>query len=1173
MRHSVSNNKMLKGMKAAFLMAGVLAAAGVAFYFGGASQMMKASAAGPAVRPAMTSNTFPDSLKALPDSPKALPDSPKARPGSLSLPMFFEPNEGQTDARVKFMARGSGYGLFLMGDEAVLELQQAVPNPRTATALPAAKTSALIRMRLEGASASAKVSGVSPLPGKSNYFIGNDSSKWRQNIPQFGRVEYQAVYPGVDLVYYGNQGQLEYDFRVAPGAGADQIALNFSGAKAHIVSSDAATAGAGDLVLSTANGDIRFHAPHVYQRNRSGQGEDVVEGRFRELAENKIGFAIGDYDHSRELVIDPVLSYSTYLGAGGGLVGESLVKVAVDSADNIYLAGSTTSAYFFPPTLPAGDPAPLQTCLGEPLDTTTCSASTAQNIFIAVINPTPQAGGPELLYATYLGGNGTDSLAGIAVDAARNIYVAGTTNSTDFPYSTGADGSIAPFQQKPYGGGGTHGFLSAIALNVPSVNNTYSLSYSTYLSADGIDTVTGMTIDNNSCNPTCDAYVAGVTTSTLGITNGFPANASGYQTTSNSPTNKQFFASKISTITSGSASMEYSTYFGGGNFGTTDIAIGGGIAVDPSSTNPNMYFTGTTNMLGTASGSLAAFPLFNAQQSCLNEASNRSCGPQSPTNTVDAFVAKINPNQPSSFPIYSTYLGGNGNDYGNAVAVDTSASAYVVGTTTSADWVSVGGGFQTSNQGLNGASNAFVVKISGAESGSSYPISYFTYLGGNGPDLGEDIKVDSTGNVYVAGTTSSTNPTLPVTTNTLQATYGGGNSDAFFAFLSTSLAGQAAGDYVSYLGGSGTDVGTGIAFDGFGSAYVAGATQSVNFPVTTATATTAAAYQADLIGTQDAFVSKIGAYSQLTLTVPNTSPSPSPVAAGNQVTFTFNINNLTGPDNANLLVFNATSIPTTGLTGTTHATVTSGAGSCGALEGSTISCNIQNLKVGATATVQVLMTPAIPVAIPNGTITISGNVSANGGGTIATVTQPTVQVVDFYLPKPTVLTPTITAGDTALIQVQFCPDPGEQYTASITPSQTTNPSMVTSTTPTFNPTTVSLSGTQCGTTTLSIPTVARPVTGASLRRSRNWYYATWLPIGGLSLIGLGIGATGKRRRWLIGAVLCLLVGIIVLEPGCGSASSSTPTTTGTAAEIYTITITGSAGTGASHQTSAVVQVN
>jgi hypothetical protein len=1063
--------------------------------------------------------------------------------------MFFEPNEGQTDARVKFMARGSGYGLLLTGDEAVLELQQAIPNPRTATALPAAKTNALIRMRLEGASASAKVMGISPLRGKSNYFIGNDSSKWRQNIPQFGRVEYQAVYPGVDLVYYGNQGQLEYDFRVAAGAGTDQIALSFSGAKAHIVSGDAAAGDgseAGDLVLSTANGDLRFHAPHVYQPSRSGRGEDAVGGQFRQLAENKIGFTIGDYDHNRELVIDPVLSYSTYLGAGG----ESLVKVAVDAADNIYLAGSTTSAYFFPPTLPAGDPLPLQTALG---------GAGAQNIFIAVINPTPQGGGPELLYATYLGGSGTDSLAGIAVDAARNIYVAGTTTSTDFPTSTGTDGSIAPFQKKPVSVG-AHGFLSAIALNIPSVNNTYSLSYSTYLSADGVDTVTGMAIDNNSCNPTCDAYVTGVTTSTA-VTTGFPSTASGYQTSSNSSGNKQFFATKISTITSGSASIVYSTYFGGGNFGTSDIAIGGGIAVDPSSINPNMYFTGTTNMLPYAVGNLAAFPLFNAQQSCLNEASNRSCSQQQATDTVDAFIAKINPNLAGEFPIYSTYLGGSGNDYGNAVAVDTSANAYVVGTTSSGDWVSTGGGFQT-NLGQNGAINAFIVKIGGAASGNYYPISYFTYLGGNGPDEGNDIKVDLNGNVYVAGTTASTSPGLPVTTNTYQATYGGGNSDAFFAFLSTSLAGRAAGDYVSYLGGTGTDAGTGVAFDGFGSAYVAGTTTG-DFPVT------ATALQSNFVPTQDAFVSKIGAYSQLAVTVPNTSPSPSPVAAGNPVTFTFNINDLLGPDNANQVNFLVTGIPTTGVT-TVSAKVTSGSGQCGALEVSEINCQIGSVAVGATAQVQVVMTPTIPVLVQ--TITISGIVSANGVGTIGQATQPTVQVVDFNA-SALALTPTINAGDTALVQVKFCPNPGEQYTASITPSQVTNPSMVTATAPTFNPTTVSLTGTQCGTTTLSIPTVARPVTGASLRHTRSLYYATWLPIGGLSLIGLGIGATGKRRRWLIGAVLCLLVGIIVLEPGCGSASSSTPTNTGTAAEIYTITITGSAGTGASHQTSVLVQVN
>src|SRR5208337_4263915 len=332
------------------------------------------------------------------------------KPVALSLPMFFEPNQGQTAPQVKFMARGAGYGLFLTADEAVLKLQQSVPGPRTATPVPSPKPASVIRMKLEGANSSAQVSGTSPLPGKSNYFIGNDHSKWRQDIPQFARVQYQAVSPGVDLVYYGDQGQLEYDFRVAPGAEPNQIALSFTGASAHIV-----PGASGDLVLSTANGDIRFHAPHVYQPatpgsgnssgNVSGNAEKTVAGSFRQLADNKIGFTIGDYDHSRELVIDPVLSYSSYLGAGG----ESLVKIAINAAGYMYVAGSTTSAYFFPiPTNPLNPPPPLQTCLGEPLVVaSTCPPSTAQNIFIAEINPFPQAGYPQLLYATYLGGSGT----------------------------------------------------------------------------------------------------------------------------------------------------------------------------------------------------------------------------------------------------------------------------------------------------------------------------------------------------------------------------------------------------------------------------------------------------------------------------------------------------------------------------------------------------------------------------------------------------------------------------------------------------------------------------------------------------------------------------------------------------------------------------------------------
>jgi len=1124
-RRSVSEIKTGKkrgnGIKAAFLAAAVLATAGVVFYFGTAIHAAKESG------PESAGRSSADS--------KALVSK------ALSLPMFFEPNQGQTAPQVRFLARGAGYGLFLTADEAVLELQTSAVSHQPSAVSSRLTASSVIRMRLEGASSSPRVSGASPLPGKSNYFIGSDPSRWHNDIPQFARVQYQAVYPGVDLVYYGNQGQLEYDFRVAPGAEPNQIVLRFQGASTHI--------DAGDLILSTANGDVRFNAPVLYQQD--GDNRRSIAGSFRQLADNKIGFTIGDYDRNRELVIDPVLTYSTYLGGGG----ESLVKVAISSADWVYVAGSTTSADFpLPPSPPA--PAPWQPQL----------VPGAQNLFIAVINPSlqPPAYQPsqQLVYATYLGGSLTDNLAGIAVDAASNIYVAGWTTSPDFPTTSNAF-QTAAIVQANNGFPGTHGFLSALSLGL---NSAYTLTYSTYLAGNGADTVTGLAIDK-SCSTqqpgqaACNAYVTGVTTSSDGPGNGFPANDVGYQTQSNSPGNPQFFASKIYPANSGSQSMLYSTYFGGGDFGATDIAVGGGIAVDPSGTNVNMYFTGATNMLHNVQGNSGApFPILNAQQTCLNQASQTTCNAQTPSTTTDAFVAKINPNYTgSSSLIYSTYLGGSDNDAGVGIAVDSSSNAYVTGSTFSSDWVCAGcvSGFQTS---YGGAGDAFIAKIGNQTgTGAVYPLNYFTYLGGSGLDSGQDIKVDSVQAAHVVGSTSSLN--FPVTTDALQG-YGGGQSDAFVALISTSSSGTfplttPAGDYSTYLGGSGTDQGTGIAVDStFGAAYVAGTTNSTDFPPGVQIP-----LQPHLIGTQNAFVSEIGASSTLVVSVPNTSPSPNPVAAGTQVAFTFNITN-TGTDNANFVQFYATGLPTNGVSGV-QAKVTSGGGngaSCGTAQGSTISCYIPTLAVNSMATVEVDLTPASPVV--QTPITISGRASANGGPPGGSVQQPPANVVDFNI-GASPFSQTINAGDTTTFQVIFTPTSSLGYNATITPTQSTSPSIVTAIAPTFNPTTVTLSGSGPVSTMLSIATEPRPVNTSSLLR-RGSFYAAWLPIGGLSLVGLGIGAGRKRRRWLLGAVLGLIAGAILLQPGCGGASNTTTTSTGTAAGTYILTITGSAGTQASH---------
>ncbi len=1056
----------------------------------------------------------------------------KISASTLSLPLFFEPNQGQTAPQVRFLAHGAGYGLFFTGDEAVLQLHKtsAQTRPAVANGLANNDSSAVIRMHLDGANASAAISGDKALPGKSNYFIGKNPANWHRDVPQFARVQYRAVYPGIDLLYYGNQGQLEYDFSVAPQADPNQIALSFKGASARL---DQTSTPAGDLILAIGTGEVRFHAPKVYQYSRQGTAkkEIAIAGAFRQLAGNKIGFEIGAYDHSKELVIDPTLSYSTYLGGSGT---ESNVKVAVDSAGTIYVAGSTNSTDF--PVVPLGNSAKTGT----------------ENIFISKINPTPAAGTSGLVYSAYVGGNGTDVLAGVAVDAGANIYLAGSTTSTDFPTTSNA------FQTNLTGFPAvSHGFVSKLSLGL---NSIYGLTYSTYLAGNGTDVVTGLAVDTNQ-----NAYVTGDTTSSNAASNadGFPATPNGYQTVSNSSGNPQIFASKINTTGSGQLSMLYSTYFGGGVPGGT-TATGGGIAVDPAGSSVNMYITGTTNMpKGPGPNNEPGFPLLNAQQSCLDEASTTACTLTNPNNT-DAFVAKINPNQASTASlVYSTYLGGSGNDTGNGVAVDTSGNAYVTGSTNSTNWVctSCVGGFQTAYGG--GTTDAYIAKV-GNIVGSTYPLNYFTYIGGSGDDVGNAIVVDSVQAAHVAGSTTS--PTLPVTANTVQSTNAGGQ-DAFAASISTTLAGMGAGDLLTFLGGSGTDQGTGVAVDVFGSTYIAGTTASGNFPITAATAV-----QTALHGPQDAFVSRIGSTSALTISIPTTSPAPNPVAAGTQVAFTFNITN-TSTDVANLIVFNALGLPTSGLTTTPTAKVTSGSGSCGTVQGSTISCNIPTLAVGAVATVEVDLTPAVPVL--NKTISISGNVSANGLPAGGAVAQPAVNVVDFTISaSPSALT--INAGDTAAFQVIFTPSSPQGYNATITPSETTSPAIVTAATPTFNPTTVTVSGSGQQTTTLSIPTVARPVTTGSLNHHGSFFsarYATWLPIGGLSLATLGIGLGRKRRRLLIGSVLCLIAGAIVVQSACGSSSSTNTTTGGTQAGTYIVTINGTAGSSASHTFQVQLTVN
>jgi hypothetical protein len=661
------------------------------------------------------------------------------------LPLRLELNAGQTDASVRFLSRGPGYALFLTGNEAVLSLEKRSPK---AISPPVA-----LRMSLAGANPNATVTGLDELPGKSNYFIGNDPAKWRTNVPTYAKVKYKNVYRGIDLVYYGNPQQLEYDFLVAPGADPKAISLDVTA----VLSSHSGRRtplridANGDLVIQAGDDQVRLHKPVVYQASE-GSARHFVDGHYLLKSGNRVSFEVASYDRGKTLVIDPVLVYSTYLGGSGYDLGYG---IAVDSAGNAYVTGGSLSTDF-----PTANP--LQPIYG--------GGSSFGDAFVAKLNPA----GSALVYSTYLGGSGDDQGNGIAVDSSGNAYVTGNTSSTNFP-------TAGPLQTV-YGGE-----QDAFVAKVNAAGS--ALVYSTYLGGSSEDSGNGIAVDSSGT-----AYVTGFTSSS-----NFPT-ASPLQAVFGG--DEDAFVSKLNP--SGSA-LVYSTYLGGSGEDT-----GNGIAVDSSE---NAYITGLT----TSTNFPTASPLQPASSG--NE---------------DAFVAKLN--AAGSALVYSTYLGGSGNDYGHGIAVDAAGNAYVVGQTQSANFPTA----SPLQARLGGSTNAFVSKLN--PGGSA--LVYSTYLGGSSSDLGLGIAVDSGGNAYVTGSIFSTD--FP-TASPLQPA-SGGSGDAFVAKLNPS---GSALVYSTYLGGSSGDSGNGIAVDSAGDAYITGYTRSTNFP-------TANPLQAFSGGPYNAFVTKIG---------------------------------------------------------------------------------------------------------------------------------------------------------------------------------------------------------------------------------------------------------------------------------------------------------------------------
>lgn len=744
-----------------------------------------------------------------------------------ALPLRFETNRGQLPDASEYIARGPGYLIGLGKRGSTLYLSRESGRP------------AAVATRFLNANAAVRLSPADPLPGRTNYLIGDRSDRWTTGVSASGKVQYRGVWPGVDLVFYGNGRQLEYDFIVQPGADPARIKFALDGARK--VSIDEK----GDLAVSIAGAEFRWIRPVVYQE--TDHGRQRVEGRYVLTGKNRVGFRLAQYDRNKTLVIDPVLSYSTYLG---GESNDSARSIQVDSAGNVYIAGATTSK-----RMPVTSSSYQAAYGGETLNFFTGDA------FVAKIN----AAGTGLVYLTYLGGSGDDAGLGLAIDDAGNAYVTGFTNSTNFPTTTGA------FRTSFQGKGGNPMQPGGDAFVTKLNAQGSAIVYSTYLG--GSQDEWGLAIGVDSVG---SAYVAGVT-----LSNNFPVTAGvlqgSYKGGGGNPIfdpqfNSPLFAGGdgfLAKLNPAGTSLVYSTFLGGAK---DDIPTS--LAVDGTG---NVYVAGSTQS--------PDFPTTaGAYQRTFAGVADNSFQPV--FKLGDGFVAKVNPT--ASALVYSTLIGGNRDDGVFGIAVDSSGSAYITGTTSSTNFPVTASALQKTYRGpVNPTASAlqltffygdaFAAKLNPAGSA----LMYSTYLGGAGDDAGWAIRVDNAGNAYIAGQTNSAD--FPTTATAVQKTYGGAGGqsqpigDGFLVKL------NAAGDtltYSSYLGGSQDDTAAGLAIDSAGNAYITGAALSRNFPVSSSApqkAFAGAGQYAEPYG--DAFVAKV-------TDLPGAEPAISIAAVVNAASYT-----------------------------------------------------------------------------------------------------------------------------------------------------------------------------------------------------------------------------------------------------------------------------------------------
>lgn len=663
-------------------------------------------------------------------------------------PLHFEANQGQTDGQVKFLSRGHGYTLFLTGAETVIALNRPVSHS------PAQET-AVVRMAWKGADPQARVTGLEPLTGKSNYLIGSDQSQWRKDIPSFGKVRYENLYPGINLVFYGNQKELEYDFVVAPGADPKAIRLSFTGKERLSIDKQ------GNLIVQTGGEKLVQKVPVVYQEVNGVK--QAIPGSYVKKNGHEIGFQVAAYDREKTLYIDPVFAFASYLGATGADYAQG---VAVDGSNNLYVTGYT-AATNFPTTAGA-------------YATTTGIPGGYYTTFVTKIS----AAGARI-YSTYVGtSNTSDKAWGIAVDGSGNAYVTGESyypgSGTAFPIVNGFTAT---------GGSG------AIVFKLNATGS--SILYSTLLRSGSSSIGYGIAVKGST------AYIAGMAVADAH----FPLwpDSGAYSTLTGATGNAyQAFIVKIDTSLTGIASLNYATRLGGSNgeyyayavavdasgyaytagdtaagfaskeviaakfdpagnvvyastFGGAGEDVGYGIAVDNAG---SAYVTGKT--------SSSDFPATSGAYQVIYGG------------LTDAFVAKLD--AAGNTLLYSTYLGGSSSDTGHGIALDSAGDVYVAGETDSPNFPVTVDAIQPARAGTN--TDAFVTVLNPAGAA----LLYSSYLGGTGNIGGGDkafgIALDHNEDVIVVGQTDSSN--FPVK-NAFQGT-AGTSFDGFVVKITSSSA-------------------------------------------------------------------------------------------------------------------------------------------------------------------------------------------------------------------------------------------------------------------------------------------------------------------------------------------------------------------------------------------------